>query len=176
MNKVAFGLVAVAAALWGCGDGGGGSGAPAGAGSAAGNAGGGDKLVAVELKPLPLKVQVPPGGMGAMDMSIGEVKSVTVDIGGGASLNVSEADKDFAGIKKSYQGDTVLFPFKKWAKEGPSMAILEFTNEGKSGFIGFTLKEVGGKKYVCKTTGLEGVPSADVAEKHLKTCDTLAAM
>lgn len=174
MNKVAFGLVAVVA-LVGCGNSGGGSGAPAGAGSAAGNAGGGDKLVAVELKPLPLKVQVPPGGMGAMDMSLGEAKSVTVDIGGGASLNVSEADKDFAGVKKSYQGDTVLFPFKRWAKEAPNMAILEFVNEGKSGYIGFTFKEIGGKKYVCKTTGLEGVASAEVAEKHLKTCDTLAA-
>jgi hypothetical protein len=173
MNKLAFGLVAMVTVV-GCGNGGGGSGSPAG-GTAAGNAGGGDKLVAVDLKPLPLQIKVAPGGLGAMDMSMGEAKSVTVDIGGGASLNVSQADKDFAALKKSYQGDTVLFPFKKWAKEAPTTAILEFTNDGKSGFIGFTLKEIGGKKYVCKTTGLEGVPSVDVAEKHLETCNTLAA-
>jgi hypothetical protein len=172
MRTLTFGLVAMVAMV-GCGNSGGGdaSGKPAGSGAAA--AGGGDTWV--ELNPLPLKIKAAPGGLGAMDMSLGEKKSVTVDIGGGASLNVQEAEGDLAALKKQYQGDTILFPFKAFAKEGADMAIVQFENEGKKGFIGFTLKTIGGKKYVCKTTGLEGVPSVEVAEKHLKSCDTLAA-
>jgi hypothetical protein len=155
-----------------------GSGAPAAKGAAEAPKGGEAKgdLVDVELTPLPLKIKVRPGGMGAMDMSLDDQhKSTTVDIGDGASLNVSEAKDDFAALKKGFEGDTVLFPFKKWAKEGPNMAIVQFENAGKTGYVGFMLKEIGGKKYVCKTTGMEGVPSAEVAEKHLKSCETLAA-
>ncbi|MBK8251327.1 MAG: hypothetical protein IPK82_01495 [Polyangiaceae bacterium] len=174
MRNAIFGLLA-AVALVGCGNSGGGDKSAGSGAPGSDKAGGGDGLVAVELNPLPLKIKVPPGGLGAMDMSMGEAKSVTVDIGGGASLNISEADKDFAAVKKQYQGDTILFPFKKWAKEGADLAILEFSNEGKTGYIGFVQKTVGGKKYLCKTTGLDGVPSADVAEKNLKTCDSLAA-
>ncbi|MDI1476286.1 hypothetical protein [Polyangium sp. y55x31] len=154
-----------------------GSGAPAAKGAAEapkGEAKG--ELVDVELTPMPLKIKVRSGGMGAMDMSLDDQhKSATVDIGDGASLNVSEAKDDFAALKKGFEGDTVLFPFKKWAKEGPNMAIVQFENAGKTGYIGFMLKEIGGKKYVCKTTGMDGVPSAEVAEKNLKPCETLAA-
>lgn len=175
MYKLTFGLVAVL--LAGCGSSGGDAGSkPAGSGAPSGGAASGNGSTAVvELTPLPLKITVAKGGMGAMDMSIGDSKSVTVDIGGGASLNVSEGDKDFAAVKKSYEGDTILFPFKKWAKQDATMAIAQFENSGKTGFIGMTMKDVGGKKYVCKTTGLDGVASAELAEKHLKTCDTLAA-
>lgn len=172
MRKMTFAVVAMMVA--GCGNSGdgGGSGKP---GSGAPASGGGDGLVAVELLPMPLKIKVAPGGLGAMDMSIGEAKSVTVDIGGGESLNVSEAEKDFAAVKKQYEGDTILFPFKKWVKQDAAMGVLQFENEGKAGFIGMTLKTIGAKKYVCKTTGLAGVASAEAAEKLLKTCDTLAA-
>lgn len=174
MRAVVVGLVAMAA-LVGCGNSGGdGTAAPAGSGAGDKGSAAGGGNAAVELAPLPLKITVPPGGMGAMDMSVGDKKSVTVDIGGGASLNVSEAQGDLASIKKTYQDDKMLFPFKKFAKEGADMAIVEFENEGKTGYIGFVLKDVGGKKYVCKTTGLAGVPSAADAEKHLKTCDSLA--
>ncbi|TKD03301.1 hypothetical protein [Polyangium fumosum] len=159
------------------------AGKPAGSGAAAKGAAeapkGGEakgELADVELASMPLKIKVRPGGMGAMDMSLDEQhKSATVDIGDGASLNVSEAKEDFAALKKGFEGDTALFPFKKWAKEGPNMAIVQFENAGKTGYIGFVLKEIGGKKYVCKTTGLDGVPSVEVAEKNLKPCETLAA-
>lgn len=172
MRTLTVCFVAVVA-LVGCGNSGGeASGKPAGSGTPASAGGGGDW---VELKPLPLKIKAASGGMGAMDMSIGEKKSVTVDIGDGASLNVSEADGDLAAIKKQYQGDTILFPFKKFAKEGADSAIVQFENNGKTGYIGFVIKDVGGKKYVCKTTGLDGVASVEVAEKHMKSCDTLAA-
>lgn len=134
-----------------------------------------DGLVDVDLKPLPLKIRVPGGGMGAMDMSMGDKKAVTVDIGDGASLNIAEADGDFASVKKSYKGDTVLFPFKKWVREEGNLAIEQFESDGKVGYIGLAFKEIGGKKYVCKTTGLQGVPSEDVASKHLKLCDNLAS-
>jgi hypothetical protein len=133
-------------------------------------------LVEVELTPLPLKIKVPPGGMGAMDMSLDDQhKSATVDIGGGESLNVNETKDDFAAVKKSYEVDTALFPFKKWAKQGTNMGVVQFENAGKTGYIGIVMKDIGGKKYVCKTTGMNGVASADVAEKNLKSCDTLAA-
>lgn len=131
--------------------------------------------VDVELTPLPLKIKVPAGGMGAMDMSMGDKKSVTVDIGGGASLNIQETTDDFATIKKSYQGDTVLFPFKKWEKEEAALAILQFENNGKAGYIGFALKDIGGKKYRCQTTGMDGKPSAADAEKDLKSCNSIVA-
>ena len=129
----------------------------------------------VDLKPLPLTIEVPPGGMGAMDMSMGDNKSVTVDIGGGASLNVSEEARSFADVKKTFQNDTILFPFKKWAKEEASTAIVQFENEGKVGFIGLSYKELGGKKYMCKTTGLAGVATAELAAQHLAFCDKIAA-
>ena len=120
-------------------------------------------------------IEVPPGGMGAMDMSMGDNKSVTVDIGGGASLNVSEEAKSFAEVKKTFQNDSVLFPFKKWSKEEGNTAIVQFENEGKTGFIGLSYMEIGGKKYLCKTTGLEGVATADLAAKHLGFCGKIAA-
>jgi len=134
-----------------------------------------DGLVEVDLKPLALKIKVPSGGLGAMDMSIGDKKSVTVDIGDGASLNISEEPGDFASVKKTYKADTILFPFKKWVREEGNLAIEQFENEGKAGYIGLMLKEVGGKKYLCKTTGLEGVASEELAARHLKVCDSLAA-
>lgn len=147
----------------------------AGAAAPAGAAPAKSDLVEVDLKPLPLQIKVPAGGMGAMDMSMGDKKSVTIDIGGGASLNIQETAEDFAAIKKSYQGDTVLFPFKKWAKEDPALAILQFENNGKAGYIGVALKDIGGKKYRCQTTGLDGQPSAEVAAKHLESCGNIAA-
>lgn len=129
-----------------------------------------DGLVSVALDPLPLKIKVAPGGLGAMDMSMGDKKSVTVDIGDGASLNISEETKDLAAIKKSYQGDSVLFPFKKWVKQEGNLAIEQFDASGKAAFLGFVLLELGGKKYQCKTTGLEGVASAEAAAKNLEVC------
>lgn len=134
-----------------------------------------DGLVSVALDPLPLKIKVAPGGLGAMDMSMGDKKSVTVDIGDGASLNISEETKDLAAVKKSYQGDTVLFPFKKWVKQEGNLAIEQFDNSGKAGFLGFMMIEIGGKKYQCKTTGLEGVPSMEAASKNLEACGRVTA-
>ncbi len=181
-NLVIFAAIAL---VVGCSKGGEESAAkPAGTGAAAdkGAAAPGAKADAkgdtadVELKPLPLKIKAPPGGMGAMDMSLDDQhQSSTVDIGGGASLNVSETKDDFAAVKKTYQNDTVLFPFKKWAKEDGNLAIAQFENNGKTGFVGVAYKEVGGKKYVCKTTGMDGVASAEIAEKNLKVCDTISA-
>ncbi|MBI3206866.1 MAG: hypothetical protein HYZ29_35345 [Myxococcales bacterium] len=145
-----------------------------GAAAATPASGAGD-LAKVSLAPLPLEIEVKAGGMGAMDMSLDDKKSVTVDIGDGASLNVSPEERKLAQVKKSYQGDTILFPFKKWEKEESNIAVLQFVNDGKKGYIGFTLVEVGGKSYLCKTTGLDGVPSVEVAEKHLAACKTLKA-
>ena len=36
------------------------------------------------------------------------------------------------------------------------------------------MKEIGGKKYVCKTTGLEGVKTAEIAEAALKEAEKTA--
>lgn len=129
----------------------------------------------VDLAPLPLKISVAPGGLGAMDMTMGDRKSVTVDIGGGTSLNVSEETKDFNTVKKSYQSDKVLYPFKKWAKQEGNLAIVQFENSGKTGYVGLSYKEIGGKKYVCKTTGMDGVATVELAVEHLKACEKLSS-
>lgn len=149
--------------------------ASSGAATPAAAAAGASDLAKVSLAPLPLEIQVKAGGMGAMDMSLDDKKSVTVDIGDGASLNISPEERKLAQVKKSYAGDTVLFPFKKWEKEEGNTAVLQFESDGKKGYIGFSLVEVGGKSYLCKTTGLDGVASVELAEKHLAACKTLSA-
>ena len=70
---------------------------------------------------------------------------------------------------------TILFPFKRWVRESDTSAVEEFTNEGKSGFMGLSWRDVGGKKYLCKSNGLSGLKTAEDAEKAIKTCETLAA-
>ena len=132
----------------------------------------------VELAPLPLTVKMPSEEMAlAMDMSMGDHKSVSVSYDAiGAGLNVSEpSQKSFAEVKKEYKGDTILFPFKRWVRESDTSAVEEFTNEGKSGYMGLSWREVGGKKYLCKSNGLSGLKTAEDAEKAIKTCETLAA-
>jgi hypothetical protein len=149
-----------------------GSSAPAATGAAPAAAGG---LVDVDLAPLPLKIKVAAGGNGTMDKSRGAEKSVLVDIGGGASVNVNEESRDLAALKKSYEADKALYPFKKWVKEDGNRAIEEFEVDGKTGFRGFVLVDIGGKKYTCKTTGMNGAKSAEIAEQQLAACDKLSA-
>ena len=132
----------------------------------------------VELAPLPLTVKMPSEEMAlAMDMSMGDHKSVSVSYDAiGAGLNVSEPiEKSFAEVKKDAKADTVLFPFKRWVRESDTSAVEEFTNEGKSAYMGYAWREVGGKKYLCKSNGLSGLKTAEDAEKAIKTCETLAA-
>jgi len=132
----------------------------------------------VDLAPLPLKAKLPADETAmAMDMSLGEIKSVSVSYDAvSAGFNVSvPIEKSFAETKKSVKGDTVLFPFKRWVSETDTTAVEEFNNEGKSGFIAYAWKTVGGKPYLCKSNGLSGLKSADDANKVLKVCDTLAA-
>ena len=132
----------------------------------------------VDLTPLPLTVKMPSEEMAlAMDMSMGENKSVSVSYEAiNAGLNVSQPmQKSFDEVKKEYKGDTILFPFKRWVREGKDSAVEEFTNEGKSGFLGLSWRTVGGKAYLCKSNGLSGLKTAEDAEKAIKTCETLAA-
>lgn len=132
----------------------------------------------VDLAPLPLKLAMPADETAmTMDMSMGDNKSVSVSFDAvSAGINVSEPmQKSFAELKKEYKGDTVLFPFKKWVKEGDASAVEEFTNEGKTGYMAISWKQVAGKSYVCKSNGLSGLKSPDDAEKVLAVCDTLAA-
>ena len=167
-------VLSVGCNLGGKKSGGGQASASAAAPAAAPAAGGGD-LAKVNLDPLPLTIQVKKGGMGAMDMSVADKKSVTVDVGGGASINIRPESEKLPAIKKEYEKDTIMFPFKKWEKEAGNLAIMQFENEGKKGYIGIMLVDVGGKGYRCKTTGLDGVKSVELAEKHLEACKTLAA-
>lgn len=128
----------------------------------------------VDLAPLPLTLSVPKGGMGAMDMSIGDDKSVTVDIGDGASLNIQPLPKGgLEELKKGYKADTILYPFKRFAKDDPNGFVVEFESDGKTGFVGVRSQNVSGTQYACKTTGLDGVKSMDLAEKHLTACARL---
>lgn len=130
----------------------------------------------VDLTPLPLSMRVPKDSMGAMDMTIGDKKSVTVDIGGGTSLNVQELPKEgLDSLAKEFEKDTILHPFKRFAKKDDKGFVVEFSADGKSGFIGVAVQDVGGTKYVCKTTGLDGVKSVEEAEKNLAACAKLEA-
>lgn len=143
---------------------------------ATGNKAAGDGAVDVDLAPLPLTIRVPKGGMGAMDMSLGDKHSVTVDIGQGASLNVQPlGEGGVAALKQSYEKDSILHPFKRFVSKSNKRFVVEFEHEGKNGFIGVAVQQVGGKDYVCKTTGLDGVKSAELAEKHLSFCERLKA-
>ena len=131
----------------------------------------------VDLAPLPLTVKLPRDETPiAMDMSMGDNKSVSVSYDAvGAGINVSEPlQKNFGAVKKEYKADTILFPFKRWVKEGDSTAVEEFTNEGKTGYMALSWKQVGGKTYLCKSNGLSGLKTADDAEKVLAACDSLA--
>ena len=166
--------LALALSLGACGnkpDGG----APAGSASAQ-VAPKADGLVEVELAPLGLTIRVPPGGLGALDMTLDDMsgKTALVDIGGDQSLKIAEEKASFDALKKQAQTDTVIFPFKRFVKETPSSAIVEFANEGKTGYFGFALVTVGGKQVVCKTTGLAGMASTEAVEKALALCGTLA--
>lgn len=101
-------------------------------------------------------------------------KSVTVDTGEG-SINVATETRLLTEIKASFVGDTILFLFKSWAKEKGQTAVFSFENEGKVGFHGFTLLTVAGAHYLCKTTGLDGHPTAERALQQLQACDRVAA-
>jgi len=135
-----------------------------------------DGLADVDLAPLPLTIRVPKGGGGAFDMTIGDKKSVTVDIGEGGAMNIQEmVEKSLAELKDGYKKDTILLPFKKAVKEDATSFVFEVAPDGKQGFVGVTVKEIAGKKYVCKTTGLNGVKTAEIAAKNLEFCNSLKA-
>jgi len=134
-----------------------------------------DGMVDVDLSPLDVKIKVAAGGKGTMDKSRDGKKLVMVDVGGDAGINVEETTEDLAAIKKKFEEDKTLYPFKKWEKEEASLAVLQFEVDGKAGYIGVSLKDVGGKKYRCQTTGMDGVASVDLAVKQLSACDSLSA-
>ncbi len=132
----------------------------------------------VDLAPLPLKVTLPAEEAGVtMDKTMGDKKSVGVSydaIFGG--LNISEpADKSFDEVKKGVKGDTVMFPFKKWVEESATSAIAEVTAGDKTAYTAWSWKEIGGKKYVCQSAGMNGLKSVDDAKAVLKACDSLSA-
>jgi hypothetical protein len=132
----------------------------------------------VDLAPLPLKLTLPAGEAGmTMDKTMpGGKKSVGVSydaIFGG--LNVSEpTEKSFDEVKKAAKANGI-FPFKRWVQESPTSAVEEFTNEGKTAYIAWSWKDVGGKPYLCQSAGLSGLKTPEDAVKALKACDTLAA-
>ena len=132
----------------------------------------------VDLAPLPLRVTLPADEAGVtMDKTMpGSGKSVGVSydaVFGG--LNVSEPrEKSFEEVKKAAK-QNAIYPFKRWVQESPTSAIEEFANEGKTAFIAWSWKVVGGKPYLCQSAGLAGLKSQQDAAKVLKACDSLAA-
>jgi hypothetical protein len=131
----------------------------------------------VSLAPLPLKLVMPASESAVtMDKTMGGKKSVGVsydEIFSG--INVSEpSEKSFDEVKKRVKADAV-FPFKRWVQESATSAVSEFTDSGKTGYVAWSWKEVGGKPYLCQSTGLSGVKTPEDAAKALKICDTLAA-
>jgi hypothetical protein len=135
------------------------------------------KTKKVDLAPLALTLDMPSDESAmTMDMTIGANKSVSVSFDAvNAGINVSQPiEKSFAEVKKGNKHDTVLFPFKRWVKEGDTTAVEEFTSEGKTGYLALAWKQVGGKSYLCKSNGLSGLKSPEDADKVLAVCDTLA--
>ena len=175
MNK--FVVVTLAASLFACNKDSGttattSSSAPAASTAAA------PKEKSVDLAPLPLKLTVPSEESAmTMDMSMGDNKSVSMSFEAvNAGINVSQPiEKSFAEVKTDNKNDKILFPFKRWVKEGADTAVEEFSNDGKTGYLALSWKTVGGKSYLCKSNGLSGLKSPDDADKVLKVCDTLAA-
>ena len=154
----------------------GGSAAPASAGGSAKPAGGATKDV--DLAPLALKLSLPSTEAGVtMDKTLDGRKSVGVSYDElSAGINVSEPrEKSFDEVKKSVKGDTVMFPFKKFAEETATTAIAEVSADSKTAYTAWAWKEVGGKPYLCQSAGLAGLKSVEDAKKVLKACDTLAA-
>jgi len=84
--------------------------------------------------------------MGAVDMSIGD----------GSSPNISEAHGDFASVEKTYKANTILFPSKKWVREEPNLAIEQFENDGKVGYIGIAFKESVARSTRARPQGCKG--------------------
>jgi outer membrane murein-binding lipoprotein Lpp len=132
----------------------------------------------VSLAPLPLKIVMPSSETAeTMDKSMDDHKSVGVSYDAiFAGINVAEPrEKNFDAVKKSVKGDTVMFPFKKWVKDEPKQVIAEFSDGGKTGYLAYAWREVGGKPYVCQSAGMAGLKTVEDAEKVLKVCDSLAA-
>ena len=116
-------------------------------------------------------------GHPSMD-NLNKSVSVSYEAVSATGINVSEPSGEvaFDELKKENKGDKIMFPFKRWVKEGPTTAVEEFTNEAQApGFLAISWKQVGGKTYVCKSNGLSGLKNAEDADTVLKTCDTLAA-
>lgn len=131
----------------------------------------------VSLDPLPLTVTLPAGESGTtMDKSMGGRKSVGVSYEAILSgINVSEpSEKGFDEVKARVKKD-VIYPFKRWAKETPTSGISEFSEEGKGGYLAWSWKVVGGKPYLCQSTGMSGLKNVEDADKVLALCDTLKA-
>jgi hypothetical protein len=131
----------------------------------------------VALDPLPLKLSMPSSEQAmTMDKTLGDRKSVGVSYDAiFAGINVSEPqEKGFDAVKKRIKAD-VVFPFTKWVKDEPKQVIVEFSDNGKTAYLAFAWREVGGKPYVCQSAGLGGLKSIADAEKVLKACDSLAA-
>jgi len=148
---------------------------PAATATAAAATAGGTKDVA--LTPLPLKVVMPASEAAPiMDKSRDGTKSVAVSYDEVQSgLNVSEPrEKTFADVKKRVKSDAI-YPFKRWVQESATSGIEEFSYSGKTGYVAWMWKEVGGKPYVCQSTGMSGVATPEKAQKVLKICETLAA-
>jgi len=132
----------------------------------------------VDLKPLPLTITLPASEAAkTMDKTMDNRKSVAVSYDKlFAGLNIAEPmAKNFDEVKKGVKGDTILYPFKKFVKESATHAIAEVTAGGKTGYTAWAWKSVGGKSYLCQSTGMNGLRSVGDAETALKACDTLAA-
>lgn len=139
----------------------------------------GDETKVVDLAPLPLTFKMPKSETAVkMDMSVdATLKSVNVSYDAlFAGINVSvPSEKNFNEVKASAKADTMLQPFKRWVSESATNAVEEFKGLGdKPAFIAYTWKTVGGKNYVCRSTGPGGLRSADDAQKIFAVCDTLA--
>ncbi|MFO0615445.1 MAG: hypothetical protein U0414_22825 [Polyangiaceae bacterium] len=181
LNSSGLSWVVVFAVLAGCGDSGGGNKAPSATPSSA-TASAAPKpaeLVDVDLAPIPLKLKAEKGANVGYKTPNDDFKMIRVDLPNGHGVAVEDisngAQNTFALQKEKREGDKALFPFKKWEKEAADRAILQFEKNGTTGYYGFVSKEIGGKRYVCATSGMSGRPTVAEVEQDFGICDTLAA-
>lgn len=181
-------LGAVIASSLGCGDAGGGAGSASAKASSAASAKPTATATAsqsaapasgdVDLTPLPLKAAL--AGASSKPLDDRQVVITNAELPEGINVSIPK-EKTFDDVKKGIKAEKTIFTFSKMVEESATSAIAEVKAGGlmggaeKTAFVTFVWKEIGGKPYLCKSSGLDGLKSLDDAKRFVKACDAVTA-
>ncbi len=132
----------------------------------------------VDLAPLPLKAAL--AGASSKPLDDRQVVITNAELPEGLNVSIPK-EKTFDDVKKGIKAEKTLFTFMKWTDDSPTSVIAEvkagglFGGQEKTAYVTFAWKEIGGKPYLCKSSGLEGLKSVDDAKRFVKACDALSA-